>query len=80
MRGWIKEMNYRISARVDLYNGQVELQLTLIHTAAHELVTLCITNALQAYVDSPTAERLHTTELQDDEPILQDNIPTWPID
>ena len=78
-------MNYRLSARVDLYNGQVELQLTLIHTAAHELVTLCITNALQAYVDDPgtrsrTAERLHTTELQDDEPMLQDNVPTWPIE
>ena len=29
MRGWVKEMNYRLGARVDLYNGQVELQLTL---------------------------------------------------
>ena len=78
-------MNYRLSARVDLYNGQVESQLTLIHTAAHELVTLCITNALQAYVDDPgtcsrTAEQLHTIELQDDEPMLQDNVPTWPIE
>ena len=78
MRGWIKEINCRVSARVDLYNSQVELQMMLIHTAAHELVAQCITNALQAYTDDPgtrsgTAEQLHTTELQNDEPMLQDN-------
>ena len=84
MRSWIKEVNYRVSARVDLYNVQVELPTTLIHTAVHELVSQCITNALQAYADDPcarldTAERLPGRLLTSDWQDVDDE-PYWPVE